>query len=180
VENATLLELLDMAKEIFARVTLPEGSIFMFGSASYLGSAGTSLYAGGWTEIVALASEIWRGIRICPLIPLIMSECPGNIVRETSELLTWFDKVYDVNPQGMCEAWLSTVKAMKSCSVGMTMLDGMESYKLVLPNSLLTRNLDTTVTFCSHNSRPMIFKGLSKDKSRELIGSLLSCIFEKF
>ncbi len=180
VENATLLDLFEIAKEIFSNVTLPEGSIFMFGSASYLGRSGTSLYARGWTEVVALASDTWRGIRICPLIPLILSECPGTIVRELSELATWLDRVYQTNPQGLREPWQCLVKAMEACSVGSTTLENMDNYKIVLPGSLLTRNLDTTITFCSTNSRPMTCKGLSKDIYSELLGSLLTCIFEKF
>jgi hypothetical protein len=180
LENASLLELFELAKELFCNVTLPEGSIFMFGSASYLGRAGTSLYARGWTEVVALASDNWRGVRICPLIPLILSECPGNIVREISELATWLDRVYSVNPQGLGETWQCLVKAMEACLTGLTTLDSMDNYKILLPGSLLTRNLDTTVTFCSNNSRPVTFKGLSKDHYSELLGTLLGCIFEKF
>jgi hypothetical protein len=65
LENATLLDLFEIAKELFSNIALPEGSIFMFGSSSYLGRAGTSLYARGWTEVVALASDTWRGVRIC-------------------------------------------------------------------------------------------------------------------
>jgi hypothetical protein len=180
LENASLLELLDLSKEIFLNVTLPEGSIFMFGSASYLGRAGTSLYARGWTEVVALASDNWRGVRICPLIPLILSDCPGNIVREISELATWLDKVYSANPQGLRETWQCLVKSMEAYSTGMTTLDSMDNYKIVLPGSLLTRNLDNTVTFCSISSRPVTFKGLSKDHYSELLSTLLGCIYENF
>jgi hypothetical protein len=130
--------------------------------------------------VVALASDNWRGVRICPLIPLILSECPGNIVREISELATWFDKVYSANPQGLRETWQYLVKAMEDCSTGLTTLDSMDNYKIVLPGSLLTRNLDMTVTFCSNSSRTVTFKGLSKDHYSELLSTLLGCIFEKF
>jgi hypothetical protein len=126
---------------------------------------------------VPLASDTWHGIRICPLIPLIMSECPRNIVREISELVTWFDRIYDANPQGLRDAWMGLVKVMEICSTGMTMVDSMETYKLVLPTSLLSRNLDTTDTFCSRNSRPVIFKGLSEDNYCELLNILLGYIF---
>jgi hypothetical protein len=43
IENATLSELLETAKEIFLNVTFPEGSIFLIGTASYLGRIGVSL-----------------------------------------------------------------------------------------------------------------------------------------
>jgi hypothetical protein len=54
VENASLFELFEAAKEILGNVTLPEGSIFMFGSVSYLSRMGTSMYAKDWTDITAL------------------------------------------------------------------------------------------------------------------------------
>jgi hypothetical protein len=57
LENASLLDLLELLKELFSNVVLPEGSIFMFGSVSYLGRYGTSLYTRGWTEVVTLASD---------------------------------------------------------------------------------------------------------------------------
>jgi hypothetical protein len=53
LENATLIELFEIAMEIFENVSFPDGSIFMFGISSYLAGAGTSVYARDWTEVVA-------------------------------------------------------------------------------------------------------------------------------
>jgi hypothetical protein len=161
-------------------VQLPDGSVFLFGSASDLGKTGTSLYARGWTEVVARSSSQWRGVRICPLIPLILSECPGSIVRELGELTTWFEKVYDSDPQGLRESWVGLVRAMETCSTGLTATDTMETYKVVLPSDLTMCSLDHVVTFCWNSKRPMTFKGLSKDLHGELLGTLLSLIFEHF
>jgi hypothetical protein len=36
------------------------------------------------------------------------------------------------------------------------------------------------MTFCSNNSRPVVFNGLPKDRCDELLGNLLSCIYENF
>jgi hypothetical protein len=88
-------------EEIFCDAIFPEGSILLFGSASHLARSGTSLYARDWTELVAATSSQWRGIRICPLIPMIAAECPGSIVREIRELAVWYQTVYDSDPQGM-------------------------------------------------------------------------------
>ncbi len=108
-------------------VTQPKGIIFMYGSASYLGRSGMSIYARDRTEVAALSLESWRGVRICPLNPLILSECPGSIVRELSELSTWFNSVYDTNPQGLQDVWHGLVVAMDACSTGSALLDIMES-----------------------------------------------------
>jgi hypothetical protein len=160
--------------------SLEEGSILMFGTVSYLSRCGTSIYARDWTEVVALSSSSWHGIRICPLIPLISVECPGSVVREICELATWFEQVYDSNPQGMRDAWQDTVTAMEIHSMGVTQLEVMESYKVVLPSSLTMRSLDKPVTFCSNNSGPVTFTGLPKDRCSELLSSLLKCIYENF
>ncbi len=100
VENSSLLDLYEIAAEMFSGVNFPEGSVFLFGSVSHLGRSGTSIYAKDWTELVALCTIKWRGVRICPLIPLIISECPGTIVRELCELANWYNSVYDSNPLG--------------------------------------------------------------------------------
>ncbi len=130
--------------------------------------------------MVALCTVKWRGVRICPLIPLIISECPGTIVRELCELANWYNNVYDSNPLGFHEVWLETVAAMEECSNGTTTLDVMDSYKLALPSSLATRTLDRAVTFCSTNSCPVTCNGLPKDRCRELLGSLLNFLFDNF
>jgi hypothetical protein len=152
----------------------------MFGTASYLAKVGTSIYASEWTEVVSLATAHWRGVRICPLVPLILTECPGSIVRELSELVSWYEHVYDDNPQGLQDVWLTTVAAMEASSNGTTKLDVMETYKVPLPASLDSGKLDTPFTFCSNNSRPVTYLGLSKDRCNELLGSLLTYIFDNF
>ncbi len=180
VENATLLELVDVSREILGNAPLPEGSILMLGSASHLSRMGTSAYARDWAEVVALCNASWHGIRVCPLIPLIVTGCPGTIVRELSELSTWLDMVYDGNPQGLQDVWRGLIAAMDNCSNGSVALEVMESYKILLPESLENGTLTKPVTFCSSNSRPMTFTGLSKDSCSELLGLLLNCSYASF
>jgi hypothetical protein len=180
IENCSLLELYEIAHEMFGNMNLPEGSVFLFGSASYLGRTGTSIYARDWSEVVALCTGKWRGVRICPLIPLVITECPGTIVRELSELTNWYSNVYDSDPLGFHEVWIQMVAAMEECSTGTTTLDVMDSYKIALPSTLATVKLDRTVTFCSNNSRPVVFNGLPKDRCCELLGSLLKFLYENF
>jgi hypothetical protein len=180
IENATLVELFDTAKEILGNAPLAEGSIFMYGSVSHLSRVGTSAYAKEWTDITARTAESWHVIRICPLIPLIRSECVGSVVRELSELTLWLEKVYDSDPQGLQEVWRGLVSAMDSCSTGTALLDVMESYKVLVPSSLQCRTLDMPLTFCSSSSRPVTFLGLPKDRCDELLGSLLNTVFSNF
>jgi hypothetical protein len=180
VENCSLLELYEVAIEIFGNANLPEGSVFLFGSVSYLGRSGTSIYARDWSEMVARCAGKWRGVRICPLIPLVVTECSGTVVRELSELTNWYNNVYDSDPLGFREVWLELVAAMEDCSTGATTLEVMDSYKVALPSTLTSTKLDRTITFCSNNSRPVVCNGLPKDRCCELLGSLLKFLFENF
>jgi hypothetical protein len=180
VENASLRELAEMAKEIFCDAIFPEGSILLFGSVSHLARSGTSVYAREWTELVAATSSHWRGIRICSLIPVIVAECQGSIVREIRELAVWYQTVYDSDPQGMSESWMGAVVALEACSIGATQLEVMESYKVALPSTQQCLTIDSTITFCSNNSRPVTCTGLSKDRCCELLGSLPNCLFSNF
>jgi hypothetical protein len=180
VENPSLLELLDLAKEIFANVRIPEGSIFLFGCISHLSRIGTSIYAKDWTTLVAGVAATWRGIHVCPLIPLVVSECTGSVTREICELSVWYSNVYDNDNKGLHETWSPLVEAMESSSIGSTRMEIMDSYKVALPSTLTSTSLDTCTTFCSNNSRPITFPGLSKDTCCELLSNLLACIFSNF
>jgi hypothetical protein len=180
VENSSLSELLEIAREMFGNITMPEGSVFLFGSTSHLSRYGTSIYARDWTTLVAGVSMTWRGVHTCPLIPLILSECPGSVTREISELSVWFGSVYENNNRGLHETWVPLVEAMENISIGSTKMDNMDTYKVALPSSLVCKDLDSCTTFCTHNSRPITFPGLSKDSCCELLSNLLNHVFAIF
>jgi hypothetical protein len=80
LEDASLSDLLDLPRELLDSVRAPEGSVFLYGSVSYLSRVGTGAYAGDWLSVVTHAESQWRGIRICPLIPMILL-----IARELSQ-----------------------------------------------------------------------------------------------
>ncbi len=143
VENPSLLELLDIAKEIFANVRIPEGSVFLFGSISHLSRLGTTIYARDWTTLVAGVSASWHGVHVCPLIPLVVSECTGSVIKEICELSVRYSNVYDNDNKGLHETWSPLVEAMESCSIGSTRLEVMDSYKIALPSTLTANSLDT-------------------------------------
>jgi hypothetical protein len=180
VENPTLMELFELAKETFASTRFPEGSVMLFGSASYLGSCGTTIYAREWTAVAALASAHWCGVHICPLIPLILSPCPGSVTRELCEFSIWLGSIYDNDTKGMREVWGGLAEAMETASTGSISLDLMDSYKVALPESLANNNIDKCITFCTTNSRPVTCNGLPKDTCDELLSNLLTNIYSNF
>jgi hypothetical protein len=94
--------------------------------------------------------------------------------------MAWLSNVYDNDNKGMHETWPPLVEAMEGCSTGSTRVEVMDSYKVALPSTLTSTNLDSCTTFCSNNSRPITFPGLSKDICSELLSNLLNCIYTNF
>ncbi len=101
LEDASLADLTDLSCELFGNVKILEGSVFLYGSASYLSRVRTGTYASEWLSVISQAEKRWRGIRVCPLIPMILSDCPGTLAREIAEIAAWFATVYDNNPLGL-------------------------------------------------------------------------------
>jgi hypothetical protein len=115
-----------------------------------------------------------------PNVRVIISECQGNLTREISELAVWLDTVYESDNAGFREVWAGVVGAMENASTGSTTLETMDAYKIALPVSLASATLDASITFCSINSRPITFNGLSKDNCSELLSSMLHWLFTFF
>jgi hypothetical protein len=172
MEDATLSELYELSRELFGNVKFLEGSVFLYGSSSYLSRVGTGVSASDWLSVISHVSGTWPGIRVCPLIPLINSEVPGSLARELSELAAWLAIVYDNNPLGMQAPWAAVVSASEALSVGATKLPNMDTYKVLLPQGIDAGATLSSMTFCSVSSRPANLKGLPKDTSLELVRSL--------
>jgi hypothetical protein len=126
MEDATLPELTNLSVELFGDVRFPEGSVFLYGTASYLSRVGTGIYAKEWLTVISNVERIWPGVRICPLIPLILSDCPGTLSRELSELAAWLTIVYENNPLGMQVPWAAVVAAAENLSAGATAMPHMD------------------------------------------------------
>ncbi len=74
--------------------------------------------------------------RLCPLIPIILSTCPGLLAREILELAAWLAIVYDNIPLGMHVPWAATVAATEALSVSAVALLSMATDKIPIPASL--------------------------------------------
>ncbi len=180
MEDASLSDLCKLSREMLGNHRLPEGSVLLFGSASFLSRVGTSVYARDWLSVVSSTETTWPGVRVCPLIPLIQSDCTGTLAREISELAAWFSIVYENNPTGMLEPWTAIVTASTGLTLGSVPLSSMDTYKLPLPLSLGEPTQIGSMTFCEINSRPVTLKGLPKDTLGELVSTLLKTIHRDF
>ncbi len=180
LEDASLVDLLNLSKEMFGGKTLPDGSVFLFGSASYLSRVGSGTYAKDWVTLVTQAGIACRGIKICPLIPLLISQCPGTLAREIMEIATWFESMYENNPIGLLATWTAVVAATEKCSVGATTLSAMDAYKIPMPVGLSISAPVQSTTFCSSSTRPVTLHGLPKDTLCELLSTLIKNIHGNF
>jgi Zn finger protein HypA/HybF involved in hydrogenase expression len=180
IENASLIELFEISKEIFGNSKFPDGTILCFGSVSHLNRVGTSIYARDWNNLISFVSSSWRGIRVCPLIPLIVSDCPGTLARELTKLGVWLTNMYSNNPLGLQDSWSALLVVVEKFSTGSISLPEMDSYKVPLPSSLDSLVLDTSTTFCCVNSRPITLMWLSKDDCNKLLGVLIGTLHFEF
>jgi hypothetical protein len=180
MEDASLSDLCRLSREIFRNTRFPEGSVLLFGSASYLARVGTGLYAKDWISLVSDFEKTIPGVRICPLIPLIISDCPGSLAREISELAAWLAIVYKNNPIGLLEPWTAVAVLTERLSVGSVMLPNLDTYKVALPQSLSELSPVCSLTFCAVSSRPVTLKGLPKDTLSELVRTLINTVNRDF
>jgi hypothetical protein len=175
-EDASLTDLFELSREIFENQRVPEGSVFLFGSPSYLARVGTGTFAGDRLAIICRAEKLWRGIRVCPLIPLIMSDCPGTLAREIAEDAAWFTSIYENNPLGLFNTWAAVVSASETLSGGGISLPHMDSYKISVPSSLSEQCTFASMTFCSVSTCPATLLGLPKDKLSALVRTLVETV----
>jgi hypothetical protein len=106
-ENVSLSELADLAAEVLEKTILPSGTVLLFGSGSHLFKSGPSQYASDWIHMRNRCGQKWPGANICPLIPLVRSDCPGSLARDISILSAWLSEIYSDNACGLLDTWNS-------------------------------------------------------------------------
>jgi hypothetical protein len=168
MEDVSLPDLFELSKELFEHVKIPEGSVFLFGSVSYLSRVGTSVYESNWLSVISQTEGHWHGVRVCPLIPMILSTCPETLARELSELAAWLAIVYGNNPLGMWMLWAAAVAVAEDLFAGRVALPTMDMFKIPLPATLALTTQFTSMTFCSVSSHPATLEGLPKSTLSEL------------
>jgi hypothetical protein len=174
------MELVDFLSEILDRRYLPDGSVILIGSASYLSRVGTSIYAREWTLAVDKVGRKWPNARIGPLTPVIRTDSPGGIARELIELASWFAKMYVGRHEGFLDSWNVLVPKIMQNSEGHINLPLPESYTVSLPSSLAPNYLDRPSTFVSQNSRPSVLKGADKGTVGEILNSVAAVLHRDF
>jgi len=178
--NPSLQELFDLLQEIFERNMLPDGSMVLASSVSYLHRVGTSYYAREWTQVVSKMGRRLPNVRVCPLPPLIRSTCSGGVARELIELGGWLASVYRTSPQGLLEGWNSLASITIERSAGQTTLNAVESYTLSLPDSLELGAPDKPTTLFTNSSRPSVLYGIDQGTACGLLNTISTVLDRDF
>jgi len=180
MSNPDLHELFEFLSEVFDRTILPDGSMVLAGSVSYLHRVGSSFYAREWTQVVSRMGRKLPNVRVCPLPPLITENCSGGVAREIIEIGTWLANVYKNSPQGLLEVWNSVATKTIERSAGQTTLNSVESYTISLPASLVQGAPDKPTTFYTNSSRPSVLYGIDQGSSSELLHTVSKVLGRDF
>jgi hypothetical protein len=167
LEDASIPELTELAFEILDKHHPPAGTIFLFGSASHLLNAGTTIYTQEWCNLVLNFSSMYPGSRILPLTPVIREDCPGVVSRQLIELATWYKTVYANDIMGITSVWDTLISTL--CKIYSVAIPAFLAPNAPLRNYKFKTNSSHTTTI-----------GFSSVASKELLGSLidkLQCTF---
>jgi hypothetical protein len=182
IEDASLPELTEIAFEILDRHKPPAGTIFLFGTASHLLNAGTTIYAQEWCNTVEAISHRYPDSRVLPLVPVIREDCPGVVSRQLIELATWFKCVYNNDIMGVSSVWDTLISTLCKTEEDGLDLGYNEHYSVALPayrsSSAPLRNFKFK-TSSSHTTTP----GMDCVASKELLSTLiekLKCTFATY
>jgi hypothetical protein len=143
LEDASLNDLAELANEIFDKIAINPGSVFLLGSASHLFRAGITTYAQDWVSVNASLTKKFKTAHICPLVPLILEEVAGGLARGVEMLAMWLHKVYSTGIRGMGEVWSCVASHAQHFTIGSTLLQYEEVVKVSLPSSLDSPSTET-------------------------------------
>jgi hypothetical protein len=175
-ENSSLSELADLAAEVLEKTLLPSGTVLLFGSGSHLFRSGPSQYATDWIHLRNRCSQKWPGSNICPLIPLVRSDCPGSLARDISILSSWLCGIYSDNACGLLDTWNSLRTYTESHCEGN---QHTEVCKIPLPSSISAGSVQTHC-FIFHGSCPVTLPGVHRKATEELLRVLIENLNRDF
>jgi len=175
LEDATLDELVELAKEVLDRHTIPVGSLLLLGSANHIHNVGTSIYAADWCRSVDKICSSIRNVKTIPLVPILREDGPGSLGKQLIELSTWFSKVYDKNSLGVLPVWKKLVELL-----GKTDEDGLDLgfsdiYTVALPHNLFPGSPLVPFKFKNSSSHTTL-RGMDSEASYELVRTLLDVL----
>jgi hypothetical protein len=93
----------------------------------------------------------FKNVNVCPLTPVIRSDCSGTVVRDLEIFSTWLHKVYANNMRGLLDTWSAITHYAQQSATGSIPLAIEDTQKILLLANLVTPLLGPTYFrfFCS-------------------------------
>jgi hypothetical protein len=179
LEDASLMDLAGLAIEIFEKCYLNPGSVFLIGSASHLIKVGVTTYTADWVSLCSKLGSKFKNANVCPLVPLLLEDCPGALARDLEVLAIWILKSYHSSIKGFLDAWSYLLKYVQSSAIGATILQYEDIQKYTLPKDSSSPGTDVFF-FKFGNSCPAHLKKMDRKAISELLGLLTNHLLSKF
>jgi hypothetical protein len=179
LEDASLLDLAGLAIEIFEKSNLNPGSVFLIGSASHLIKVGVTTYTADWVNLCRKLGCKFKNANVCPLVPLLLEDCPGALARDLEVLAIWILKSYQSSIKGFLDAWSYLLRYVQSSAIGATILQYEDIQKYTLPKDCSSPGTDVFF-FKFGNSCPAHLKKMDRKAISELLGLLTNLLLSKF
>ena len=174
LENSSLLELSDIALELFENSPPLPGTVMMYGSLSHLVRVGTSIYASQWVMLVNKVSIRWPGVKICPVPFILAHEIIGTAGKYLHELACWYSIIYSGDTQGLRNTWELLLYKVQANSKNVLPLPYEESYCIPLPGSLNSSVGTTAQHFVHTSSTATTVTAFSATECMDIVHSLRS------
>ena len=168
----SLLELADIAFELFEHTQPVVGTVFLFGTLSHLIRLGTSIYASQCTMLVTRVGIKWAGVKVCPLPFKLSHEIIGTSGRYAKELACWYRNVYSSDTQGLTGTWKFMVNTFTSNSKNEEPMRYEESYCILLPTSYSNSASTTAQHFVNRSSTATTVTAFTATECMEIVHSL--------
>jgi len=178
LEDPSLKELFEISVEILDRQSLPNGTLFLVGSTSYLNEVGSTIYSMDWVRMCKDYNNRWRHVKVGPLPPTLREPTAATTTKVLVEVWTWFNKVYGSSTSFPQAAWEVVISALGDNTEQTLDLATRETYRVALPQSLHSTNL-VSHKFTSSSCVPWTLP-ITGGKSDELLHALLTQLTPKF
>jgi hypothetical protein len=135
VENASIPALVEEFLKQLGNRRVPQDSLILIFSASYLGAAGLAAYTEDLvTAAATIRDKLGRDTRVGPLPPMLLPGCTDlGIIRSTFELVKWTDCYYGREDDYLEESMKIALKVITTDGEDFT--NGLEERRVRLPNS---------------------------------------------
>jgi len=180
LEDGKLAEITELLGEVFSAVGgLPNSTVVLLGSATGLLQMGSSGYVYDWMASAAKISQRWPTVKVCPLIPIVVENAPGQLFRSVCEAGAAFETLFGRDPRGLPEVWRCLVNLNRE-NLDQGGVPVVETYTLPFPGSLTGPLKLSNISFRTNISCPAVLKALCRKAIQFLVRVLVVALNRDF